>query len=250
MGNLVNALIALGPTLARIGRGAVVTGNRTVPTRNLELYDRENARECRPVREALTELDLDVIVYPVPRNGTRFREQLAATGGGDSVPFLHDPNTGERRHGAGPIVEYLYTRYAPENVTPPGNLLPLASIANALRSTRGKKARPSRAPAQPLELYSFEASPYSRLIRETLCELEISYLLHNVGKSPGLIAEWLPPMLREKRVKDYRPETENRLKLVARGGHMMVPYLVDPNTGVALYESADIQAYLLKTYGN
>ena len=30
---------------------------------------------------------------------------------------------------------------------------------------------------------------------------------------------------------------------------MMVPYLVDPNTGAAMYESADIQAYLLKTYG-
>ena len=30
---------------------------------------------------------------------------------------------------------------------------------------------------------------------------------------------------------------------------MMVPYLVDPNTGVATYESADIEAYLLTTYG-
>jgi glutathione S-transferase len=30
---------------------------------------------------------------------------------------------------------------------------------------------------------------------------------------------------------------------------MMVPYLVDPNTGSAMYESADIQDYLLETYG-
>ena len=29
----------------------------------------------------------------------------------------------------------------------------------------------------------------------------------------------------------------------------MVPYLVDPNTGIAMYESAAIQAYLIKTYG-
>jgi len=30
---------------------------------------------------------------------------------------------------------------------------------------------------------------------------------------------------------------------------MMVPYLVDPNTGSAMYQSADIQAYLEETYG-
>jgi len=30
---------------------------------------------------------------------------------------------------------------------------------------------------------------------------------------------------------------------------MMVPYLVDPNTGTAMFESADITAYLLATYG-
>ena len=63
------------------------------------------------------------------------------------------------------------------------------------------------------------------------------------------MVEFLPPMLRENKVRNYQPETENRRKLVARGGHMMVPYLVDPNTGAAMYESADIQAYLLKTYG-
>jgi glutathione S-transferase len=127
-------------------------------------------------------------------------------------------------------------------------LLPLASVASALRGRKGKNAQPSKTPEQPLELYSFEASPYARLVRETLCELEIHYLLHNVGKSRGKMVEFLPPILRENKVKDYQPETENRRKLVARGGHMMVPYLVDPNTGVAMYESADIQAYLLKTY--
>lgn len=29
----------------------------------------------------------------------------------------------------------------------------------------------------------------------------------------------------------------------------MVPYLVDPNTGVAMFESADIVKYLFDTYG-
>jgi glutathione S-transferase len=30
---------------------------------------------------------------------------------------------------------------------------------------------------------------------------------------------------------------------------MMVPYLADPNTGVEMFESADIVAYLDRTYG-
>jgi glutathione S-transferase len=29
----------------------------------------------------------------------------------------------------------------------------------------------------------------------------------------------------------------------------MVPYLIDPNTGIALFETRDIQVYLRKTYG-
>jgi glutathione S-transferase len=249
MGNTVKAVVAAGTSLVRLGRGAVVTGNRGVPSKTLELYDCENDPECRPVREALTMLDLEVMVYPVPRKGTRFRRQLTEMSDSDQVPFLHDPNTGEHLQGAEVIVDYLYTQFAPEGEKAPMNLLALAIVASTLRGSKGKNARPGKAPEQPLELYSFEASPYARLVRETLCEREIPYLLHNVGKSPGKMVEWLPPILRENKVKDYRPETENRRKLVARGGHMMVPYLVDPNTGVAMYESADIQDYLLKTYG-
>jgi glutathione S-transferase len=106
-------------------------------------------------------------------------------------------------------------------------------------------AKPSKAPAKRLELYSFEASPYSRLVRETLCEMEIPFYLHNVAKGEGRFVDWLPPGVR----KNYEPPTENRRKLVERGGKMMVPYLVDPNTRLAMYESAEIQRYLLKTYG-
>ena len=61
------------------------------------------------------------------------------------------------------------------------SLLPLASLASTLRGSKGKHVRPGKAPERPLELYSFEASPYTRLIRETLCELEIPYLLKTYG---------------------------------------------------------------------
>ena len=30
---------------------------------------------------------------------------------------------------------------------------------------------------------------------------------------------------------------------------MMVPYLVDPDAGISMFESADITAYLERTYG-
>ena len=249
MSNTLKAVISLGTSLARLGRGAVAIGNRGEPSKTLELYDCENDPECRPVREALTVLDLEVMVYPVPENGERFRKQLAEMSGSDRLPFLHDPNTGERLQGAESVVNYLYAQFAPEGEKSPRNLLPLARVASFLRGSKGRIARPGKAPEQPLELYSFEASPYSRLVRESLCELEIPYLLHNVGKSPGKMVEYLPPIMRENKVKDYRPETENRRKLVERGGHMMVPYLVDPNTGTSMYQSADILAYLQDTYG-
>ena len=84
-------------------------------------------------------------------------------------------------------------------------------------------------------------------MRETLCELEIPFLLRNVGKTPGSLAEWLPPNLRHKR--GYVPQSKKRQQLAERGGRVMVPYLVDPNTGVSMYESADIQRHLRETYG-
>ena len=93
-------------------------------------------------------------------------------------------------------------------------------------------------------MYSFEASPFSRLVRETLCELELPYYLHNVGKGRGRMVDWLPPDAR----KNYVGPTEHRQKLIERSGKMMVPYLIDPNTGVAMFESADIQRYLIQTY--
>ena len=40
-----------------------------------------------------------------------------------------------------------------------------------------------------------------------------------------------------------------RPKAIAAGGKSQFPYLVDPNTGKALYESMEIVQYLADTYG-
>jgi glutathione S-transferase len=38
--------------------------------------------------------------------------------------------------------------------------------------------------------------------------------------------------------------------LAERGGKVVMPYLIDPNTRISMYESAEIQRYLRKTYGS
>lgn len=245
MSNTWKAIVSLQSSLVRLGRGAVVRGHRKSPELPLEFYDAEYCPYCRYVREALTELDLDALIHPVPKGGNRFRPVLQEQGGKATVPFLYDPNTGRKLYESRDIVHYLYTEYGPEGLRPPRSLLTLSLLASALRGRKGMFSRPSKPAAEPLEFYSFEASPYARLVRETLCEFELPYHLHNVGKGRGKPMEWLPPGAR----KNYVATTDNRRRLVERGGQMMVPYLVDPNTGAAMYESADIQRYLHETYG-
>ncbi len=249
MANTLKAVWSLVPSLARLARGTVVEGHRRRPEKLLEFYDGEFCPFCRYVRETLTELDLDVLVYPVPKHGNRFRPRVLELSGKTAVPLLHDPNTGATVPDSQAIAAYLYEQYGIEGNKPRSRLLSLSVLATALRGRGGMFAHPSRAPAAPLELYSFEGSPFARLVRETLCELEIPYVLHNVGKAPGSMTEWLPPALRERLKQDYLPPTANRRALQERGGRMQVPYLVDPNTNTALYESADIQRYLRETYG-
>jgi hypothetical protein len=78
-------------------------------------------------------------------------------------------------------------------------------LARMPRFRPGVRARRSNAPKRPLELFSFESSPYSRRVRELLCELELPYLLRSTGK-----ARWQelgPPILRapSRRRRNERP---------------------------------------------
>ena len=196
------------------------------PALPLKLWDFERCPFSRRVREALSTLDLDAEVRPCPRGGTRFRPEVA--GGG--VPRLEDPNLGAMLIGSAEICHHLYVRYGTGNAPWLMNLPPMrlsTGIAiRVLTGGKGAQARPSKAPEKPLELWSFEASPYCRVVRATLCELELPYLLHNVAK-----------------------DSPRREAFVALSGKMQVPYLVDPNTGARMFESLVIQRYLESTYG-
>ncbi len=110
----------------------------------------------------------------------------------------------------------------------------------------GSRARPSREPEEPLVLYSIESSPFARLARESLCELEIPYLLKSMGRTK--LAESVPPSLRARLNLEVEVETDNRRELEARAGKVMVPYLIDPNTGEEMFESDAIRHYLERTY--
>jgi glutathione S-transferase len=220
---------SLGATVARLGSGVRVGALGPRPTQPLEIYEFEGCPFCRKVREALSILDLDAFVYPCPKGGTRYRVEVERRGGRQMFPYLVDPNTGKEMYESDDILAYLFQQYGrggPPTLLSAGPLTyATAALASAFRPFGGMRYRASRPPEAPLELYSFEASPFCRIVRETLCSLEIRYLLHNVAKG-----------------------SPRREAFVRRSGRMQVPYLVDPNTGVAMFESADIVTYLEETY--
>jgi glutathione S-transferase len=220
------------------------------PEQWLRLYEFESCPYCRVVREALTELDLDALIQPCPKGGTRFRPTARLLGGKTQFPFLHDPNTGARLYESRDIVDYLARTYdgRARASRGPARLLNLGAsmTASALRPLSWLRARASRAPEQPLELYSFESSPYSRLVRETLCELELPYVLRNAGK--GRWTDMGPPQIRDRVFKAAPDSGRNRKALFERTGRVQFPYLIDPNTGTGLFESARIVDYLERTY--
>ena len=139
-----------------------------------------------------------------------------------------DPNTGKEMYESDDIAEYLYREYG-AGAPPRGQLgmFPVltGSLASGLRGGAGTRAEASVAPEKPLVLWSFEASPFCRIVRERLCVLEIPYVLHNVGRGSA-----------------------ERQAFVEISGKMQVPFLVDPNTGESMFESAEIVAYLDRTY--
>jgi glutathione S-transferase len=163
--------------------------------------------------------------------GSAKRDAIMARGGKHQFPYLVDPNTGSEMYESEDIIDYLCKTYGEGRAVLARVLSPVNTVSAALASAarpRGSRVRARRdvQPEQLLELYNFEASPYCRKVREVLNELDLDYVVHNVAK-----------------------RSARRPQLVARGGKMMVPYLIDPNTKREMYESDDIIAYLDSTYG-
>ena len=258
MSTQTDAFINLFSGTLRLWRGSMALRRRSVaPAKPLKLYDIEACPYCRLVRETLTELDLDVMILPCPKNGTRFRAEAEAVGGKAQFPLLVDDNTGTQLYESADIIDYLQGEYGPAMKLPRW-LHPLEVLGSQFasllmlrpRGMIGMRARPARRPAQPLELYSFEASPYSKPVRARLCELELPYLLRNTGK--GHWKDIGPPGFRDRLFKGKMATTRNRRWLAEHTGRVQLPYLIDPNAdggaGTAMYESQAILDYLNRSY--
>ncbi|MBL7249101.1 glutathione S-transferase N-terminal domain-containing protein [Alloalcanivorax marinus] len=242
---------SLASTLAQQGRGIATHGAAHQPAEPLELYDMEGCPFCRLVREALTDLDLDVLTYPCPKGGDRYRPLVEKLGGKQLFPYLMDPNTGVALYESADIIDYLYREYG-NRPAPTGWRLrarTAASMAASVpRAGHGLRARDAEVPEQALILYSFEGSPFARLVRERLCEMQIPYLVRQCGRDQW--QDWVLPPVRNALDMEYLPTQRHRQELMARAGRVAVPYLIDPNSGEELFESERILAYLEQRYGH
>lgn len=223
----------------------------------LKLYDIENDRNCRLVREKITEYDL-IVNEVIPstsnsRQSVKVVPTLVALVDGNEVSFAGVDN----------ILQFLNEKFstdkqvvvksssdAPPTSTTNENseesstsneaeidveetvlqikdgLLNIASyLPGILRAGSGtnvcaaasSKLSPPR-PTQQLVLYSYEGNQFCRLVREVLTELDITYELRSAGKGS--------------------PRREELSAIT--GGSSQQPFIIDPNTGVQMADSKDI----------
>ncbi|GMQ02043.1 hypothetical protein CsSME_00048459 [Camellia sinensis var. sinensis] len=201
------------------------------PLKRLQLFEFEACPFCRRVREAITELDLSVEIYPCPKGSIRHREMVRRLGGKEQFPFLVDPNTGKSMYESSEIVKYLFQQYGKGRSLSMGLLestLLTGWVPTLLRAGRGmtlwEKAR-TESPSKKLELFSYENNPYARIVREALCELELPYILQTVGEG-----------------------SRRTNLLLEASGSKEVPYIIDPNTGTQIGDYKKILSYLVQTY--
>ncbi|XP_004499576.1 uncharacterized protein [Cicer arietinum] len=200
---------------------------------SLQLFEFEACPFCRRVREAMTELDLSVEVYPCPKGSVRHRELVRKTGGREQFPFLIDQNSGVSMYESSDIVKYLFEQYG-EGRSPSLGLLESTIFTGwmptILRAGRGMTLWERSSldpPPGKLELFSYENNPNARIVREALCELELPYILQNVG------------------------EGSRRMKLLLdASGSKEVPYFVDHKTGFQSGDYKMILSYLFTTYSS
>jgi len=229
LARFIDVTTATAASAARPNFGNFYYERSKVPEQPLELYEFEVCPYCRIAREALSALSLDPIIYPCPRGGKLFREKVKSAGGRYQFPYLVDPNSGVSMYESADIVAYLFREYgegrAPWFLRQRAFAVSTSMLASGFRPNRGRHAVGSRQPEKLLELYSYEGSPFCRIAREALCELELPHQLRNVPR-----------------------RSPDREGFVAISGEMKVPYLLDPNTGVQMFESDDIRRYLYETY--
>uniref|UniRef100_A0A7S1YEL3 GST N-terminal domain-containing protein n=1 Tax=Grammatophora oceanica TaxID=210454 RepID=A0A7S1YEL3_9STRA len=187
-------------------------------------------------------LDLTVEYRPCPgaRAGA-FSDELYKRTGRRTVPYLVDENTGTEMFESNDIIEYLLETYGPSDADSydrkalwPITLEPfsigtataVALVRDMPSAARQSNARPDNEQMKPLEVWGYECSPFVRPVREKLGALCLPHSMVSCARG-----------------------SVNRDKLWQRtGGKFQVPYLVDPNTGIEMFEGPEIVEYLEKVY--
>ncbi|ESR43429.1 hypothetical protein CICLE_v10012144mg [Citrus x clementina] len=199
------------------------------PEKPIEIYEYESCPFCRKVREIVAVLDLDVLYYPCPRNGPNFRPKVLQMGGKKQFPYMVDPNTGVSMYESDNIIKYLVGKYGDGSVPFMLSLGLLTTLTEGFamigRLGKGQSYTPAKLPPKPLEVWAYEGSPFCKVVREVLVELELPHLQRSCARG-----------------------SPKRQILIEKAKHFQVPYLEDPNTGVQMFESADIVEYLRATY--
>ena len=258
----IKSLQAVTTMLMRGGRGNMGTPTPMQPEKSLILYEHEACPYSRRVREVMTYLNLDFESRPSPHKGHVYRDELKARAGKAQVPFLLDENTGDEILDSQAIIDHLFAQYSKKGTTPRkfqkssdadnatliNKLASMASMMRGVKADHPKKNQARGKADKPLHLYGFEASPFCRLVRERLSELEVGYVNHSVAREQiqdiggfGVrlnIGEYQPIKggKRDQLMNDVMPK-------------LQFPYLIDPNTDTQMYESKDIINYLDETYG-
>ncbi|KAB5553005.1 hypothetical protein DKX38_010316 [Salix brachista] len=201
------------------------------PEKPIEIYEFEGCPFCRKVREIVAVLDLDVLFYPCPQNGPTFRPKVVQMGGKQQFPYMVDPNTGTAMYESDDIIKYLVQKYGDGSIPFMLSLGLLTTLTEGFamigRMGKGSSYTPSKLPPKPVELWAYEGSPFCKIVREVLVELELPHIIRSCARG-----------------------SPKRQILFEKTGHFQAPYIEDPNTGVQMFESAEIVEYLKATYAS
>lgn len=233
---------AFGSTILRGAKGMMGTAKPMQPEKPLIIHEMEGCPYCRRVREVMTHLNLDYESRPSPHKGILYRDELKQLSGATQVPYLIDENTDVQMPESQDIIDYLFEHYSKQGTTPKqfqapskidgalNKLTTAASMLRGLNATHPQKNNARGKPAEILHLYGFEASPFCRLVRERLCELEVAYVNHNVAREQLQDIGGFGVRLN---IGEYQPVKGGKREQIMQqvmDGKIQVPYLIDPNT--------------------
>ena len=223
--------VAPTPKKATITVGGldVLPGLSARPLKPIILYESEASGESKQVREVCSLLDLTVEIRPCPGATSGFSDIMStATLGKRQIPYMVDNNPSMYRpelFGSKEIIQHLWDTYAPAGVPLPSKFKGGPGLSFGKGKLVRKDARYDNNRMKPITLYGWEGAQYVKPVREALDSLGLAHVLINCAKG-----------------------SRNRAKLEAKTKTFQVPYIQDPNTGVEMFESAEIVKYLEETY--